>query len=337
MRLNAIILLVLLHSCQSTVQSHHLVRRGARATFRKLPIMTQSTVSTNTPKSVTNHRSLVLGILLPWLYFICSSLNLTTLPNYVNWSLNRDAAVNARSAQVYGNMQGCDALFTFLSVNFIGCLSDIYGRKKFMMLASIGLGASYLFMLGASTPSAFYFAAILDGLTSCMLSQAQAYVADNQSADSNLSVALSRFQGLAIGMAFIVGIPMGSLLTAHDIRGPLLVSIGVCVLNVLLTLFFLSDSKHPTKHTNANAADTPAVVKRIDLVNASPLGAIKLLSSPSLRIGAVAYFAVTLAHAGMQATWVNYLAHRFGWSSSWAGATLVLIGLGMAVLPPIFM
>lgn len=77
-------------------------------------------------------------------------------------------------------------------------------------MASAGLGSSYVIMSRARKAWWFFVAAAVDGLTSCMLSQvqkrtlcfdcadirlkAQALVADNQPAESNLSIALSKFQ-----------------------------------------------------------------------------------------------------------------------------------------------
>ena len=56
-----------------------------------------------------------------------------------------------------------------------------------------------------------------------------------------------------------------------------------------------------------------------------------------LQVGSLCYLLVTLAHAGMTAIWINYLNFRFGLSSAAAGATLMLIGLSVAVLPPLIM
>eukprot|EP01031_Cornospumella_fuschlensis_P036370 gene36370-44119_t len=126
-----------------------------------------------------------------------------------------DSSVSAGSARVYGNMQGIDALFTFLSVGYIGRLSDRYGRKPFFLLASVGLAISHIILLYAKhaknqSPVLFYLSACIDGLTSCMLSQAQAFVTDQT--DGDVGVSLSRFQGLAVGLAYTLGIPLSALL-----------------------------------------------------------------------------------------------------------------------------
>jgi hypothetical protein len=81
----------------------------------------------------------VLSILLPWLYFMSTSLNIPTLPKFVNAVINKgNNDVSELSAEVYGNIAGIDAFFTFLSVNLVGCLSDYYGRRPFMFLSSLG-------------------------------------------------------------------------------------------------------------------------------------------------------------------------------------------------------
>lgn len=284
---------------------------------------------------------MLLGIVLPWLYFLCSSMNLTTLPRYVNWAINGGSVdVSSLSAQVYGNIQGLDAFFTFLSVHLVGRLSDRHGRKPFMALASLGLGASYLIMLRARRPWLFYLAAAVDGLTSCMLSQAQALVADNEAQDSNLALALSRFQGLAIGLAFTIGIPLGNFLTEKwGLQAALKLSSALCAVNALLLLTFLpAHSKKETAAEKSQPSLSDEKEKRGWLQDAGPLGALAMLTrSKSLRAGGLAYLAITLGHAGMQAVWVNYLSHRFRWSTTLSGLSLMIIGIAVALLPPLFM
>ena len=84
-------------------------------------------------------RKTILGVLLPWFYFISTSLQIPSMPKYINSVVNKgDLTVSPASAKVYGSLQGVDALFTFLSVNAIGVLSDRFGRKPFMIYSSIG-------------------------------------------------------------------------------------------------------------------------------------------------------------------------------------------------------
>ena len=142
----------------------------------------------------------LLSILLPWLYFMSTSLQIPSLPKYVNYVVNKgDTSVSPESAAAYGILQGMDSLFTFLSVNAIGLLSDKYGRIPFMMYSSAGLGTAFAMILNAQNVNVFYIAAAIDGCSSCMLSQAQAYVADITGSGEDISIALGQFQGFAVG------------------------------------------------------------------------------------------------------------------------------------------
>jgi hypothetical protein len=169
-------------------------------------------------------------------------------------------------------------------------------------------------------------------------------VADLQAGSgSNLPIALSRFQGTAIGLAFTVGIPLGNLLVEkYGIFAALQTSIGLCLLNAILiaTLLPRNSPGHSTSTRLLSLATSGAAVcgRSSPFLRASPLGALMMLGrTKGLFVSALAYLLATFAHAGMQATWVNYLSHRFSWSSAQSGATLMVIGLAVALLPPLFM
>ena len=290
----------------------------------------KSPVSTTIP-SLLLKRSQVLSVLLPWLYFLAISINIPNLPKFVNWAINQgDSNVSPKSAAVYGTLSGIDSFFTCLVVNLVGCMSDSFGRKPFMLLSSLGLGLAYFFTLSARTPRMFYIASMIDGLTSCMFSQAQSYVTDmnmssGEGKESN-SVILGRFQGLAVGMAFLFGIPLGAILGSKCSRfTPLHCSIGICAVNALLIAFFLPEQ--------------PVVPrKKIKWMNANPVGAVRMLGrNKKLIAGSLAYFFVNIAQTGVQINWINYLQFRFGWSSAKSGSTLLVVGFSAALLPKIFL
>ena len=62
-----------------------------------------------------------------------------------------------------------------------------------------------------------------------------------------------------------------------------------------------------------------------------------LSGSRKLFIASAAYFLLNLSQCGLQSTWINYLDHRFGWSTEVSGATLMIVGVVVAVIPPIVM
>jgi len=270
-------------------------------------------------------------------------MNIPTLPKYVNWAINKgNTAVSPLSAKVYGNINGLDAFFTFLSVNFVGCLSDRYGRKPFMILSALGLGVAYFISSIAKQPWMFYVASIIDGLTSCMLSQSQSYNADINRDNANLSMTFSKFQGIAIGLSFMLGIPLGSILgSKFSYRAPLHVSVIVCLLNAILIAFFLPPSR-PIQQTFSSNSTLPeakeiaSATKKFNWKQANPFGAVYMFRrSHKLFFGCLTYLLIQMAQSGVIVNWINYLQYRFGWSAELSGATLMIVGLVVGIVPQI--
>jgi DHA1 family tetracycline resistance protein-like MFS transporter len=290
--------------------------------------------------NVTNRGNMILGIALPWLYFLSVSINMPTFPKFVNWCINNgNSDVTPRSSKVFGRLSAFDSLFTFLSVNLVGCLSDRYGRKPFLMLSSLGLGFAYLIATFSRLPWQFYLAASIDGSTSSMFAQAQAYITDCCNDDSiddvsEISAALGRFQGFAIGLAFVLGIPLGSLLAKKSLLLPLYTSIIICTFATVLIFFFLPESLQ--FHRNAN---NEIIRKNIDWKNANPFGAFHMLSTRgrNLVFCSIAYFFLNLSQCGAQIIWINYLQYRFGWPSEISGLAFVFVGLMVTVTPKFLM
>jgi DHA1 family tetracycline resistance protein-like MFS transporter len=265
-------------------------------------------------KKVLSKRSF-LAIFLPWLYFMATSMQIATLPKYINSVVNSgNVLVSPASARTYGHLQGLDSFFTFLSVNAIGLLSDHWGRKPFMIYSSAGLAIAYTLIIRAKSIHTMYLAAAIDGCSSCMLSQAQAYVADCTERN-DLSVELGKFQGLAVGMAFFCGVPLGSVLASTvSPQAPLIVAIVFCVVNMLAISLFLPES-----------LDRAEVRKTIPWGHANPLGTFQMFGrSRKFAFSALSYFFLQLSQSGMQVTWINYLQHRFGWTGGESGMTLMI-------------
>jgi MFS family permease len=317
--------------------------------FTAITSSSPPTSSIKSSGSGEDRRSEVLILLLPWLYFMAISINIPNLPKFVNWSINSgNTNVSPKSAAVYGTISGVDSFFTFLVVNVVGCMSDSFGRRPFMFLSSLGLGFAYFLTLSAKTPGMFYFAAMIDGLTSCMFSQAQCYVTDmnnrRESADKeSVSVALGRFQGIAVGMAFLVGIPLGAVLgSKYSLTTPLYLAVILCSMNAILIAFFLPEKKNfevDVESTERNTATTTTTttttptptnknedkdrnivqqyvhnfkrkMKRVKWENASPIGAVRLLTRKKrLVAGSTAYFFLNVAQ--VEKGWMLLICDSF--------------------------
>ena len=143
----------------------------------KSPITSTRGGAASLPRYANNTDSKLSSIcmvFLPWLYFMAVQVNTATMPKYIHWILSSQVAsdrivqLSSLSATVYGNMCAIDSLFTFFSVNFLGCVSDYtrqkpesaskisenkfkrlfrgFGRTRrpFMFLSSFGLGISHV-------------------------------------------------------------------------------------------------------------------------------------------------------------------------------------------------
>jgi hypothetical protein len=162
---------------------------------------------------------------------------------------------------------------------------------------------------------------------------------DSSNSSNKLSIELSRFQGLAIGMAYVVGVPIGSLISAkYSIRRPLQLSIVVCALNCLLIALLLPRSTGLASPADASPHTKSPPPASVNWRLANPIGAALMMTrTRKLLLGSMVYFLLNTAHAGVQVTWINFLQYKFGLSQTMSGCTLLAVGVIVALLPPLVM
>ncbi|OFZ36580.1 MAG: hypothetical protein A3D92_23555, partial [Bacteroidetes bacterium RIFCSPHIGHO2_02_FULL_44_7] len=116
-----------------------------------------------------------------------------------------------------GLLLACFPFTQFIFMPILGALSDNFGRKKLLIWTT--LFAAFTFALSgiaiaAKSLSLLFFSRILSGVFSANAATAQAAIADTSSERAkgkNLSLA-----GIAGGLAWIVGPPLGGLLSSED-------------------------------------------------------------------------------------------------------------------------
>lgn len=194
-----------------------------------------------------------------------------------------------------------------------------------MAWSAIGFGVTNLIQSRAHGAASLFLADVIDGCTSCMTPVCQAYVAD-VSPPAKRAANLGVFQGLSIGMAFIIAFPVGGVLGAKlGPRVPLRIAASLQLLNGLLLLFVTPESIPP--HARRG--------RRLDLREANPIGALWRLfgKAPLLRDVAAVYALVQLARNSLDAQFVNYASIRFGFSQQQTGPIMVVVGLMLAIAP----
>ena len=260
-----------------------------------------------------------------WLYFLSLGFNAINMAYLTRQIANGNLEASPASIALSGNIEAVDRILTFLGVSFLAALSDVHGRRPLMAWASVGFGLTNLIQAKASGPKALYLADLIDGCSSCMTPVCQAFVADC-SPPSRRAANLGIFQGLSIGMAFIIAFPVGGILGAKfGPRLPLLIAASLQLLNALLIV-----TVTPEPLPKARRAG-----RTLDLAQANPFGALwRLFGRPNLlRHVCTVYALVTLSRNALDAQFVNYASIRFGWSQQQTGPVMVLVGLMLAVAP----
>lgn len=169
------------------------------------------------------------------------------------------------NAFVYGLASAMYPTFQLISAPILGRWSDIYGRKKILLLCQLGtliswiifLGALYLpliilFKVDSKTLGAFtftlplailFFARAFDGLTGGDISIANAYLADITSEkDRNRNFGKI---SIATNLGFVVGPALAGVLsvTQYGVVAPVLGAIVISFIGITLLVFYIPESK----------------------------------------------------------------------------------------------
>lgn len=230
-----------------------------------------------------------------------------------------DAKGEAHGAEMYGLLVATYAAMQFVFAPILGGLSDRFGRRPVILLSLLGSAIDYVAMALSPTLWFLFVTRALNGVSGANMTACAAYIADVTPPEKR--AAGYGMMGAAFGIGFVIGPVLGGVLGEHDIRLPFYVAAGLVALNFVYGVFVLPESLDP-RHRRA-----------FDWRRANPVGSLARLARFPLALGmAMAMFFLNLATFGLHATWVLYTAHRYQWSPRDVGLSLMVVGLGSAIV-----
>jgi MFS family permease len=217
---------------------------------------------------------------------------------------------------------GSYSLCQLLAAPIWGRLSDRYGRRPILMSSLIGACLSYVILGFANSAWIVLVARMLAGFMAGNLSAAFAYASD-VSTPANRARSLG-LVGAAIGIGFMLGIPIGGILSGDHAQSanfvwPAVVSASLSLVALALVKFLLPESH--VKH---------AVPVLAGAVQVGPLALLR--QRPRLMFIAGAALLVTTAQGILEATFALWALSRFG-----AGPRTVAFALFGAALVAVVM
>lgn len=213
----------------------------------------------------------------------------------------------------------------FLSAPFWGNASDRHGRKPVLAIGMAGSVVSYLWLGFADGLTELFLARALNGLMAGNIAAAFAYVADVTTRETRARG--MGVVGAAFGLGFIAGPAVGGILAGSDPANadflrPALAAAGLSGIALLLTLFWLQESR--TREIREMAASD----RKTSRLRQLSLG----LSTPGLSGLLILILMATFVFAGLESTFAMWSRRQFGWGPEQNGYLFAGIGVMSAAI-----
>ena len=209
----------------------------------------------------------------------------------------------------------------------LGRISDIYGRKKILVLCLIGSAISYFLLYFATNFALVLFARSVAGLFGSTTAIANAYITETTS-----SINRSKGMGLigaAFGLGFVFGPVIGGYFGGGDINNidyktPFFFAFVVAIISCLLAYFILIEPKKRNKQfISINFLDSFK-----DLID--------LFKIPALLFLIILSFLITFSFAGFETTFALWTERAMNWASRQTGYAFTFTALLVALIQGVF-
>ena len=131
----------------------------------------------------------------------------------------------------------------FIAAPILGGMSDKFGRRPLLIYSQLGSFVGFVLLGFANSLPLLFLSRIIDGISGGNLTIAQAYIADVTPPKERAGA--MGVIGIAFGLGFIVGPPIGGLLaTQFGYEAPALVAAFFALCSTSLTMFYLKEHQH---------------------------------------------------------------------------------------------
>ncbi len=230
------------------------------------------------------------------------------------------AATFQADALTIGLLGASYPLAQFIGAPILGRLSDRFGRRPVLIVSQIGTLLGLLLLGFANSLSLLFISRIIDGLSGANISTAQAVIADSTNEKT-------RTQGLGlIGAAFGLGFTVGPLIafialgaTGNNYRAPAFVAAGFSVVSILLSLFWLKETR-PTGYVPSDA-------------KVLGTGSLKAaLTHPGVSLLLILIAAQQIAFGGFEQILPLFALSRLGLNAAAISGMFIFLGLLIVVV-----
>lgn len=214
------------------------------------------------------------------------------------------------------------ALAQFIFTPILGSLSDRYGRKPIIIVSLIIEALSFVLTALAGSLPMLMLARFVGGLGASNIGSAQAFVAD-------VTPREKRAQGMgmigaAIGLGFVIGPALGGLLAAKNQGLPFWIAAAVAVVNALLVLAFLPESRalRPTQPSHKPQRGLGVLFSGWGTATRYPAVLILILVN----------LIYTIAFTSMENVFPLFTQHYFQWGATQNAYIFTYIGVIVVIM-----
>jgi DHA1 family tetracycline resistance protein-like MFS transporter len=213
------------------------------------------------------------------------------------------------------------ALAQFLFTPILGALSDRYGRKPIIVGSLLIEVASLIFTALAGTLPILLIARFVGGLGASNIGSAQAVVADVTSPQDRAKG--MGMIGAAIGLGFVLGPALGGALSPLGPTVPFWVAAGVAVINVVLVLILLPETKK--RRSGAREGEHAGIMLLF-------AGWKTAKRSPAILNLVLVNLLFTIAFTGMENIFALFGQHYFNWGALQIGYVFTYVGVIIVIM-----